>query len=220
MMDFAGIERAVSAFGLSVVGGFHPGPNDGVTQSIRTLLLLGPGGPAMWNHFAQSPEYQDDAPHGMDRWSRRVISGLAEDLLAEAIFPFGGPPWAPFQKWATLGEHAVSSPVGMQAAPNRGLWASYRGALLFQEMLGLPEWPSASPCAPCPAPCRTACPVDAFATGTYDTKRCVAHVLSPEGEACRDGCLVRKSCPAGQQIQLPAEQRTFHMAAFLAAHSG
>ena len=219
MTDLTGIERAISAFGLSIVGGFHPRAEDGVADGIETLLLLGPGGPKMWASFRESPEHLDGEPHGMDRWSQRVVSALAEDLGAEAAFPFGGPPYAPFQKWAMSGEHAVSSPVGMQASPTRGLWASYRGALLFRDRMGLPGWPSESPCAPCSEPCRSACPVDAFATGAYDTKRCVTHVQSESGKACRDGCLVRKSCPAGQRMNLPTAQRAFHMQAFVTANS-
>lgn len=219
MTSFSRIEDAAAAVGLSVVGGFHPQDGDDLDEGVVTLLLLGPGGPEMWEHFCQSPENRDDAPHGLDRWSRRVITALAKELGAQAAFPFGGPPWAPFQKWATRGEHAASSPVGMQATSGRGLWASYRGALKFDFKLDLPAFAAASPCAPCAQPCRTACPVGAFDSGMYDTKRCVAHVQSGAGEACRDGCLVRKSCPAGQQISLPSAQRAFHMKAFLAANS-
>ena len=38
----------LDAFGLSIVGGFHPRAEDGVADGIETLLLLGPGGPEMW----------------------------------------------------------------------------------------------------------------------------------------------------------------------------
>jgi hypothetical protein len=105
----------------------------------------------------------------------------------------------------------------MQVSPARGLWMSYRGALGFAGQLTLPPRPSATPCEGCPAPCLTACPVDAFAGGAYDVPRCVAHVASAAGAACRTGCLVRDACPAGAGVCLPLEQRGFHMAAFLAA---
>lgn len=219
MTDYAAIEGAIAKYGLSVVGGFHPLPEHGAPEGVETLLLLGPGGPQMWSQFHASPEVQDGADNGMDRWSYRVITDLADKFGARAAFPFGGPPWSPFQKWAAAGEFAVPSPMGMQASPSRGLWASYRGALMFPIKIDLPDWPSASPCAPCLKPCQTACPVDAFASGTYDVPRCVAHVTSEAGLACRDGCLIRKACPAGQQIALPAAQRAFHMAAFLKTHT-
>jgi len=225
MTGFTEVRDAVEAAGLDVVGGFHPGPEDAPQdgpedglQGIGTLLLLGPGGPRMWRAFQASAEAEGGAADPLDRWSRRIVGALAETLGARAFFPFGGPPWHPFQRWAKRGEAAVGSPVIMQATPGRGLWASYRGALGFAETLNLPAWETASPCAPCPAPCRTACPVDAFQGGTYDVPRCTAHVQSPEGAACRDGCLVRRACPAGAGLDLPPDQRRFHMAAFLRAN--
>lgn len=107
--------------------------------------------------------------------------------------------------------------MAMLVSAGRGLWVSYRGALGFAEALDLPEAQTKNPCAPCPAPCRNACPVDAFAGGRYDTARCAAHVRSDAGRACRDGCLVRSACPAGHGLDLPIEQRAFHVKAFLNA---
>jgi hypothetical protein len=217
MNSYAQIEAEVNAGGLGIVGGFHPGPEDLVETGTQTLLLLGATGPNMWARFSASAEAGDGAEHPMDRWSTRVIRDVAQALGATALFPFGGPPWHPFQKWASLGEGAVVSPVAMQASPTRGLWASYRGALAFDARLPLPEWDRASPCAPCPAPCKTACPVEAFKDGAYDVPRCTAHVRSAEGADCREGCLVRRACPAGRALEFPLAQRRFHMAAFLAA---
>lgn len=218
-MTLKQIEDAAAAEGLAVVGAFHPDSEDLAPEGSGTLVLLGPGGPEMWAAFSHSPECADGAEHPMDRWSRRVISRLAASLAAKPLFPFGGPPWMPFQRWAVRGEGAVSSPVQMQATAGRGLWTSYRGALTFEDRLDLPGALHADPCAPCPSPCRTACPVGAFAEGRYDVPACVAHVRSEAGAACRSGCLVRRACPAGQPLNLPEMQRKFHMTAFLAAQS-
>ncbi len=219
-MSMAGIAVEVGATGLGIVGWFHPRPEDGAPPGTGTLLLLGPSDGAMWALFSASSEFRDGLPDPLDRWSRRVIDGLAARLGAGALYPFGGPPWHPFQRWATLGEAAVVSPVAMQASPTRGLWMSYRGALAFAGRLRLPPRQSADPCHACPAPCTTACPVDAFAGGAYDVPRCVAHVTGPAGADCRRGCLVRAACPAGAGTVPPVEQRAFHMAAFLAAQGG
>jgi hypothetical protein len=216
------IAAAVRAAGLGPVGAFHAGPEDGVPAGVATIVLLGPVDAGMWAAFRAGPEAGDGLPHPLDRWSRRVIGGLAGALGAHALFPFGGPPWHPFQRWAALGEGAVPSPVGMQATPARGLWASYRGALGFAARLALEALApraGASPCLGCPAPCLTACPVGAFAGASYDVPRCVAHISGPDGAACRAGCLVRAACPAGAAMRLPAEQRAFHMAAFLRART-
>lgn len=202
-----------------MVGVFNPDPQDQTPPGTATLVLLGPGGPEMWQVFANSPEHADDEADPLDRWSARVIGTMSRDLDATALFPSSGPPWHPFQRWAERGEGAVSSPVRMQATAGRGLWASYRGALAFQTRIELPLIVHENPCLGCPAPCTTSCPVDALAGAAYDVPRCTAHVRSEEGAACRSGCLVRRSCPAGMALGLPEAQRAFHMAAFLRAQS-
>lgn len=218
-MSWDAVARAVAAEGLGPVGAFHPRRGDGVPDGIGTLVLLGPDDGAMWRAFQAAPEAADGLPDPLDRWSRRVIDSLAARLGAVALYPFGGPPWHPFQRWAVLGEGAVASPVAMQATPSRGLWASWRGALGFSATLALPERRFVDPCLGCNAPCLTACPVGAFSGGGYDVAACVTHLGNDGGAACRAGCLVRQSCPAGASVGLPAGQRAFHMAAFLSAHA-
>ena len=218
MTAFDDIAAMCAADGLGIVGAFHAGPEDGLAPQIRTLLLLGPDSAAMWQAFSAAPEASDGAAHPMDRWSRRVIGRIAGRCDGEAFFPFGGPPYHPFIRWAARGEHSAISPVAMQVSPVRGLWASFRGALALRDRIELPERPKANPCTACPRPCLEACPVAAFRDGSYDVPRCVAHVRSVEGAACRSGCLVRRACPAGAGLDLPEAERRFHMAAFLAAH--
>jgi epoxyqueuosine reductase len=211
------INRA-AAEGLAVVGAFHPLSGDGAPEGIGTICLLGARLGQMWQVFSGSPEAADGQPNPLDRWSRRVIERLAAELGAVALFPFGGPPHQPFQRWAARGEAAVPSPVAMQVTGTRGLWTSYRGALGFREPITLMGRNDANPCLGCPAPCLTACPVDAFAGGAYDVPRCVDHITSPAGAACRTGgCLVRHACPAGLDAAPPAGQCRFHMDAFIRA---
>jgi len=215
--DFAEVATATADVGLGVVGAFHPNPGDGVPAGIATLLLLGPAGPGMWQVFSEGPEARDGAQNPLDRWSRRVIGGLAETCSAHPLFPFGGPPWHPFQRWAERGEGAVVSPVSMQASPVRGLWSSYRGALGFDRTIRLPEREERSPCLGCPAPCRSACPVEAIGPDGYDVPACVNHLTGNGKAPCHSGCLVRAACPAGRALALPLAQHAFHMAAFLRA---
>lgn len=216
------IASAAGRTGLGLVGAFHPEPDDGAPDGVETLVLLGPADEAMWVMFRGSTEAHDGLPDPLDRWSRRVIGDLAQAFGAAALFPFDGPPWHPFPRWASRGEAAVISPVGMQATAQRGLWASYRGALGLSRRLPLhvlPHERPGGPCLDCPAPCIDACPVGAFDGASYDIPACVAHVTSASGAACRDGCRVRASCPAGAGINLPIEQRRFHMAAFIRAQA-
>jgi len=212
------LDQALARRGLAVAGAFHPAPVDSVQQGIGTLVLVGARGAAMWEVFRASPEAGDGDPDPLDRWSCRVLDAVAAELGARAFYPFGGPPWMPFQRWAARGEGAHPSPVGMQVSAARGLWISYRGALGFVGQLAIAEPNRANPCAGCAAPCLTRCPVGAFAGGRYDVARCVAHITSPAGATCRTGgCLVRHACPAGNGKAPPAAQCAFHMEAFIRA---
>lgn len=218
MTGLSEIAAAAARSGLAAVGAFHPRPDDDAPDGLATICLLGADGGRLWRAFAASPEHADGLPDPLDRWSARVIGALADQLDAVALFPFGGPPYQPFQHWAARGEGALPSPVGMQVTSDRGLWTSYRGALGFAEHPAIPEPARTNPCTGCPAPCLSACPVNAFARGSYDVPRCVAHITSPAGADCRTGgCLVRHACPAGAGATPPRDQNAFHMEAFIRA---
>lgn len=217
-------ERA-EAVGLSVRGAFHPRPEDGVpaldTGPVETLVLLGWTGGRQWPAFAASPELADGAPHPLDRWSARVIGAMANEFGAAALYPFGGPPYLPFQRWAQRGDTVFASPLGIYVHPAHGLWHSYRGALGLGERLALPLLAKAvHPCESCAAkPCLNSCPVGAFTPVGYDVERCAAHVRSPQGTACRKGgCLARQACPVAPDKAYGSQEAGFYMKAFLAAH--
>jgi len=210
--------------GLAIGGGFHPTAADGVPamadgRPVETLYLVANLGGAMWPALSRSPEFADDAPHSLDRWTGRVLRQVAEDAGAMALFPFGGPPWLPFQRWALRGGSVASSPLGILIHPEYGLWHAYRGAIAFDRHFALPKAdPRPRPCDSClDRPCLSACPVNAFKPDGYDVAGCRAHVGSAAGKRCRDGgCLARLACPVGQEYVYPPAQMAFHMKAFLA----
>jgi epoxyqueuosine reductase len=204
------------AVGLTVRGAFHPEPGDAASDGTGTLVMLGPDEPAFWDLFTASAEYRDDHPHALDRWSKRVLSDLAAPLLARAVFPYDGPPYAPFLRWAERCGTSWSSPVGLLVHDVAGLFISFRAALLVPERLDLPLSTS-KPCLSCTdQPCVTACPVGALTPGEpYDVPACMAHIKSPDGAECRQGCLVRRACPISQRFGRVPEQSAFHMRAFL-----
>ncbi len=186
-------------------------------MEAATIVLLGWIGGDSWDDFASSPEAGDGAPNPLDRWSRRVIDAIAGDLGATALYPFVGPPWLPFQRWAMKAEPVAASPLGILIHPDWGLWHSYRGALAFREGLDLPATAArASPCASCAAkPCLSACPVSAFSGEGYDVAGCRAHIATPAGTDCMSGgCLARISCPVDAAHRYTGAQATFHMRAF------
>jgi hypothetical protein len=224
----AALQKALDPLGLALRGGFHPTEEDGVPdcregRKTGTLLLVGNLGRALWPVFSRSPELQDGAPHALDRWTRRVLERMAADLGASALFPFGGPPWLPFQRWAVRAGSVAASPLRILIHPEYGLWQAYRAAIAFAERLALPgPDPRPRPCDSCvERPCLSACPVDAFTSEGYDAVRCRQHVASAAGAACReDGCLARRACPVGREHAYEPAQMAFHMRAFLAGPPG
>ena len=106
---------------------------------------MGNVGPTLWQWVRGSSE-----PDPIDRYTRRAVTSLAARFDAEALFPFGGPPWHPFQRWAIRAEALERSPLGVLIHPEYGLWHAYRAALLFREAVEVPEpAPAAGPCSRC-----------------------------------------------------------------------
>jgi hypothetical protein len=215
------IAAALAPHGLGVLGGFATTPEDDAPPGTATLLLVGPVGAGYWPAFATSAEAADGAPDPLDRWSARVIGAAARDVGATAVFPFVGPPYAPFLRWALRSGRAWPSRLGMLIHEERGLWVSYRGALALPDALTpAPFARRAGPCEGCPAPCLTACPVEAFEPAGYAVDRCRAHLERAEGADCAGlGCRARRACPVGRDAAPGPEQAAFHMRAFRRAGS-
>jgi hypothetical protein len=216
------IESVVSAIegaGLAARGAFltDEAERTGALEDVRTIALVGVAGRRGWEAFAASPEAADRRDHPLDRFSRRVIDRLADAFGAIPLFPFGGPPHWPFQRWAQRAEPVHPSPVGVLIHPRYGLWHSYRGALGLREALALPPLdPAPSPCESCRAkPCLDACPVGAFTGAGYDVPACAAHLRDAAGADCMEnGCLARRACPVGADFAQGPEQASFTMRAF------
>lgn len=223
----ASIEAAIEATGLVARGWFAASGEDGLPaladgRAPTAVVLVGRLGRRGWSAFAGAPEARDRAPDPLDRWSRRVIDGLAADLGGLALYPFGGPPWWPFQRWAQRAEPLSPSPIGLLIHPEWGLWHAFRGAIAFADDVGEIEPPPAvtSPCESCAGrPCLSTCPVDAFTPGRYDVARCATHIASPLGALCRtDGCRARDACPVGRGRRYGDDEIRFLMRAFRTAH--
>ena len=221
MLTLADIAEALAQHGLLARGGFHPDDGDGVPSvpggPAGTVVLVGNAGPAMWKHFAGTEELRDGASDPLDRWTRRVVGEVAAELGAAALFPFGGPSYLPFQRWAMRAEPVHPSPLGMLIHPEYGLWHAYRAALVWGERLDLPARPATpSPCDACAEkPCLTTCPVGAFTRKGYDVPTCVRHLDTPAGTDCMElGCRARRACPVGEGYRYAPMQAEFHMIPF------
>ncbi len=205
-MTLDDLADAANPLGLAILGVLHYGDD-------QTLVLLGPDEPTFWPVFTRSNEYLGKKEDPMDRWSARVIGALADRFNAEALFPFGGPPYHPFIGWALESGRAWESPVGLLVHDTAGLFVSYRGALLLQGRVDLPPTAS-SPCENCSEkPCLSACPAAALGQDGYDVPKCHAHLDTVDNACLSSGCTVRRACPIGQDKRLQS-QSAFHMRAF------
>lgn len=209
----AALETAAHRHRLAVFGAFHPNPEDAVPVECRTLVLLGPEGPAFWPHFTAQPEFSDRRPDPLDRWSQRVIGALAQEFTGTALFPFTGPPYRPFQRWALRSGRAWNSPVGLLVHERAGLMLSFRGALALHEHIALPPPPEEPPCNACAErPCLHACPVAALDAHGYDVPACHRFLDTAEGGDCMArGCAVRRACPVSARHGRREDQSAWHM---------
>ncbi|MDX8459726.1 4Fe-4S dicluster domain-containing protein [Mesorhizobium humile] len=216
------IAAALAASGLILRGGFSFG-DDQVAPAgpsgapAKSVLLVGQAGAAPWPHFQRWLGQQArDIANPLDTWSREVIGAVAQGRGARAVSP-SDRPYLPFQQWAMRAEGLKPSPLGILMHPTYGLWHAYRGALLFEDEIPLPDAHVAIHlCDICvEKPCLKSCPVDAYSGQGFAHEACLGHVRGPRGEPCRSGgCLDRNACPFGTDYRYPPEVQAFHMAAF------
>jgi hypothetical protein len=211
------LTAALAEHQLVILGGFHATEDPDLPPGTRTLLMLGPLEPGFWAHLTAQPEWAQSeangAPDPVDRWSRRVIGGIACDLGAKALFPFGGAPYHPFYKWALRTGQVWESPVRLLVHRSQGLLVSFRGALALKDSLPLPD-AAPKPCDLCPKPCLAACPADALTAGGYDVPACHTYLGENERDCLKSGCLVRRACPVSATYARMAEQSAYHMRQF------
>ncbi|MBZ8118440.1 ferredoxin [Roseovarius sp. LXJ103] len=206
-MTLEDIARTAEVDALSVMGALH--------ENGGTVVLLGPS-QAFWPMLQGSAEMLDGCKDQVDRWSLRVVTRMARALNAEPLFPFGGPPYLPFLRWAMDSGRAWQSPAGMLVHDTAGLMVSYRGALRFDYTIILPA-PVTSPCTTCEGqPCMSACPVDALsAEQGYNVDACHAYLDTSAGQDCMSlGCRARRACPVSQSFDRDPEQSALHMRSF------
>ena len=190
----------------------------GIDDPDRALALVGNIGSSYWPFFSASPEYRDAAAHPLDRWSQRIAAEIADPRALQPLFPFEGPPWLPFQRWAERAGGLTQSPIGVMMHPEYGLWHSYRFALRGARF-EVPASGDESPCLSCTTkPCLNTCPVDAFDASGYAVDRCADYLgRDPEAGCHQQGCLARYACPVAPELRYDAAQGRFHLNAFLGA---
>ncbi|MGI9291704.1 MAG: ferredoxin [Gammaproteobacteria bacterium] len=211
-------------FGLVLRGGLNPVAEDAVPPvtdgvSPQTLMLFGNAGSSIWKAFSSSTEYRDGEPDPLNRWSERIGNMLADEWGGKALFPFGGPPYQPFLRWAKKAEKLESSQLGMLMHPVYGLWHAYRFAVALPDILDMDasSHAEAHACDSCvDKPCLKGCPVNAFDGSRYDLETCYRHLESDPESAChRFGCQARVACPEGINYVYEPDHAAFHMEKFV-----
>lgn len=222
------LQADLQQHGLHVLGRVAAATSDALPplpdgRAIEVIVLVGNVGSSLWESFHASPEYADGQADPLDRWSTRIASGIAGAHAASAFFPFGGPPFRPFQRWAQRAGDLFPSPLGLLISPATGLWQAYRFALGFAAGAvdaGTPRPDARSPCATCAGqPCLRTCPAQAFDAAGHHLQRCLNHLHQHPQAACHTtGCLARLSCPVAAELRYVPAHQAFHMRAFVAAH--
>ncbi len=213
--ELANIGVMAAENGLAVMGGFNADHDASLPRGAQSLVLLGPDGPGFWEHFCAQPEGDDGLPDPIDRWSRRVIGGMAGALQGEALFPFGQTPALPFISWALKSGQAFVSDAHLLIHSQAGLWVSYRGAIALPHKLDFAPQ-ARNPCTTCAdKPCLSACPVCALDKSGYTISACHDFLETDAGQDCMSsGCAVRRACPVSQGYGRTAPQSAHHMRYF------
>ena len=213
-MDKFTLEKDIHSAGLIILGELEVTDTDPVPIEAQSILLLGPDEPNFWEIFKESEEFNDLEANPLDRWSKRVIDNIAWQNKCTALYPFGGKPYKPFFSWALRSGSVWSSPVHLAVHKDKGLFVSFRGALAINQSKKNNQ-SFENPCTKCPAPCLSACPVDAFTEVGYDVVTCKDHISSLDSSNCKSlGCNTRRACPVGANLR-SFEQSSFHMEKFL-----
>ena len=215
------LKAQLHPLGLTLLGGFELTAKDQFPPlsgdvPATSLVLIGNAGSQLWGPF-NLKDYPTTNP--LDRWTEESITPIAYNIGARALYPFvksAGTYW-PFQKWAMRAGIASPSPLGILIHPTYGLWFALRAALLLPISLGFPASSHAHPCETCvDKPCLSACPVNAFAEGSYAVPACRSYLREPPGNDCMTrSCRARRACPVGQDLTYEPDHAAFHMKAFV-----
>ena len=186
-------------------------------KPVKSLLIVGNAGSAIWPKFSRGwQEFQSSDP--LDYWTESVLQEIATRYELGVIFPFEGPPYYPFQRWALKSNTFSQSPLGVLIHKVYGPWLAFRGAFLSSELIQFSQDSGDNElCKSCvDKPCLSVCPVNAISTDHgYDADACRSHLRSDSEAECHTGCKARCACPYGIEYRYESNHARFHMSAFL-----
>ena len=180
-------------------------------RKMPRLVLLGMGGPGLWNriknNLENSPDpFDDDAVSSVHTLAQEFWGCREVDLL------YPGPLPLPLQKLGQFAGWSHPSPIGIDLHPCYGPWFAFRAVFLIDTPLPPSAYETTeAPCQSCDTrPCESACPAGAVQYGSLlELQACVEQRLLPYS-GCGDRCLSRLACPVGKQWRYSDEQIAYH----------
>lgn len=175
----------------------------------RQLLLIGHGGPLLWQQLALQGKVGADP---VDTFSRTQIAAWldAEHPGCAYHFAYPGPCTLNLQGLGELAGWHHTSPFMLGVNPHWGSWFAYRAVVLADTDLA-PTLPmsGSAPCTDCASRiCVQRCPAKALDAGC-NLRACMDYRLQADS-ACKDRCLARNSCPVGTDQRYSTEQISYH----------
>lgn len=209
------LAAALADIGLNEVGVAPGEPWQEVLPGCRSVLVFASGGPTLWESLeraiANDPAVLTGSQNPLDDFVAAAIRAAdpapptSRTWVRCAAEPERFVDFRPLARDAGLG---WTSRLGLLINPRHGPWVGLRAACFTTEALTVTgALAGAGPCDGCPAPCATACPVDAVVPGRFDIRACAGH--RAQG-GCPTRCEARNACPEGAQSRYPAAEQLYH----------
>lgn len=203
----------LGAIGLNAWGIAPGAEHTALLEGCRSVVVFGSGGPSLWEAFvadlAEHPEHLSDEEHPLDAFVQRALADLELPSTTRVIRAAGDETtFLDFRPLALAAGLGWRSKLGLLIHPRFGPWLGLRVAILTTDALeGTGSLAGEGPCSGCPAPCATACPVDAVGF-PFDIKACGR--FHHTSEVCASTCHARVACPEGAAERYPDEAIRYH----------
>jgi hypothetical protein len=197
-------------------------PLAGHDPRCRQLILIGHGGPRLWQAVQESGKNSGKesgivSENPIDDFTRRTVGQWAAEQLAgrawEIVYPEASDTPRPMPK--TLDLQALGklagwhhdSPIMLGVNARWGSWFAYRAVLLAEsDFAPTAKDLAPSPCVSCrDRPCIAACPARAIGAGRFDLAACLSYRQSPASR-CAETCVARLACPVAPGERYPEAQ--------------
>jgi hypothetical protein len=183
-----------------------------LAPGARGAVVVGNAGRALWERFAESPEFAlPDDP--LDGYTRRVLAEAARAWEPGAAVAFYADRregvYLPIVALARRAGFGAPGRIGVLIHPVYGPWIAIRAVLLVPESLREEPQPAFDPCTGCPAPCVSACVGSAVEAHGLDARRCYDTRLAKP--ACASACAARSACVVGREHAYAPAQLAHHM---------